>query len=960
MISRISHIDFGVTAAQSSAKDLCDGSVITLNNDVGALVGLRWPYALNDQGIYSPTKRRGGTWTGSYWRFPSAADAEAIFTLIRKKFPKLPVIAATGMKSSEAGTRFCAMPVSDTLSMCLLSRQISYFTTVPGLLEAGSLFQEPTVKPLAWPFPARNGTREKVIANEPSREKTDVFHVQLDEKENLLALLAPPKIIRTIANAINAAGATKDPALGALFQTSSNVRVTTANWAVEIQVDLSNPRHWIALRNRHIHVLRGKDGWGSVTSTRRKWPDWKKELDKAELQWEGDDPAADDITFPVSFDKNLVPGWHTPAPNGHLLHAYQKEGAEFCARRGLRALIGDEMGVGKTAQAIATAEATSAERIIVLCPANARYVWDREIRGWSNNGQIQHIERQSETLDMSARWHILTYDVITTRSETWRLNNAQEVTAFTNAFPQLATRKDVAHGNFPRKISLDQPLTSLPTFPTPDRRVAWEKRMRRLKGELLVQILDALPALVILDEAHRVKNRNAKRTKTIQRIAAGGANVVMLTGTPLRNNEHEVAVLLSMLDASASVTLSAKHGYSILDVKDYLGYFMIRRTKAEVLPELPEKTRQRIDISTLDPESMDRYNEALANACHSYFNAIERGKSDAEARQQMQPGIERARVALGVAKVLGGEVVDLVLDVVENKECCVVFCAHHEASDRLKDLLEVHNLRVSIIDGRTSQKVRPTIVSAFQSGQLDVVIGSIEVAGEAITLTRADTVIFVELAWVPAALLQAEDRIHRVGQTSNCQVIQVIARIRNGENLDEMMVGILGQKMAKIGMVLDEDGSNIIAGSIQSEIASRLLAMREKTALIDSPTPPFETPSANAAGQRTQKKASGAPRPAAITQHSGEPASPARTRGRPKKYIGTPPPTATERSKRSVKALAAAGGKRLMLRLTPEALEALKVIMVHSGSTEETATINQVLLVRMHDLLNASTTKKRR
>ena len=199
--------------------------------------------------------------------------------------------------------------------------------------------------------------------------------------------------------------------------------------------------------------------------------------------------------------------------------------------------------------------------------------------------------------------------------------------------------------------------------------------MQRLKGELLEQVLSAGPVLVILDEAHRVKNRDAKRTKAIQRIAAGEARLLMLTGTPLRNNEHEAAILLSLLDASAAEVLSKKNGYTLWDVKEYLGYFMLRRTKADVLPELPEKTRQRIDIGDLDPNQVAAYYEAMALAQESYFKALEGGKSEAVARQSMQGGIERARKALGTAKVRGGEVVDLVLDVVENKACCVVFCA---------------------------------------------------------------------------------------------------------------------------------------------------------------------------------------------------------------------------------------------------------------------------------------------
>ncbi len=82
----------------------------------------------------------------------------------------------------------------------------------------------------------------------------------------------------------------------------------------------------------------------------------------------------------------LVPGWDSPTPQGQTVHDYQKAGAKFCANVGMKALIGDEMGVGKTAQAIAAAEGISARKVLVVCPPNARFVWDYEI--------IVHVQKQ--------------------------------------------------------------------------------------------------------------------------------------------------------------------------------------------------------------------------------------------------------------------------------------------------------------------------------------------------------------------------------------------------------------------------------------------------------------------------------------------------------------------------------------------------------------------------------------
>ncbi len=72
--------------------------------------------------------------------------------------------------------------------------------------------------------------------------------------------------------------------------------------------------------------------------------------------------------------------------------------------------------------------------------------------------------------------------------------------------------------------------------------------------------------------------------------------------------------------------------------------------------------------------------------------------------------------------------------------------------------------------------------------------------------------IFVELDWVPAALLQAEDRIHRVGQRANCQIIHLTARTNGGINLDDMMIATLARKMETISAVLDEDRGELVKG----------------------------------------------------------------------------------------------------------------------------------------------------
>lgn len=771
----------------------------------GNLIAISWMFGTEDDSLYQKAKNRKGIWDYviSGWTFPKASVVQSFFDDIVKQHPDWPIIGRPNAPyMALAGVKFSRFKLGNDFEVCLI------------------------------PLPLPNLTRQDGM---PS-----FYQVSVSEKKQAGVFIGSKSTVTAVADLMIGQGAICDNSLARKWPldiAAGFVKIKVNGWAIEVSCNLNNPLHYLVApeqkfkwKGAYPDATRVAIPWaGKINTTRKSWSIIKNKIQSFGIEFEGDDPD-NALTIPTSFDSKRVSGWDSPAPNGHLLHDYQKEGAQFCAARGMRVLIGDEMGIGKTVQAIAAAEAVNATKILVICPMNARYVWDREIKGWGGRGGIQHITNPLDDMDVNCRWHIVTYEQITTKAQSWKFNNAAEEKAFVTLFRkhEMVSKLKLIE-KYPKKVIFDKWLDAVPVFADPKQILAWEKMMQRLKEQLLEQFLSVKDLLTIVDEAHRAKNKASKRTQVVQRIATHTHQILMLTGTPLRNNEHEAAVLLSLLDDGASTALSKEMGYTTQDVKDYLSHFMIRRTKADVLPELPEKTRQRIDISDLDPTQIKNYHAALANAQLKYQLAIEAGQSDAQARQQMQGGIEIARTALGVAKVASGVVAELIIEVVENSlsACCVVFCAHHQASDALLEQLKKENLRAAIVDGRTQPKERAQIVEKFQNGELDVFIGGINSAGEAITLTRADTVIFVELDWVPAALLQAEDRIHRVGQKKNCQVIQLIAKIEDDEeNLDHMMVELLNDKAALIGSVLDESTGNIIQGSIQSKIFKRLISYR--------------------------------------------------------------------------------------------------------------------------------------
>ncbi len=166
--------------------------------------------------------------------------------------------------------------------------------------------------------------------------------------------------------------------------------------------------------------------------------------------------------------------------------------------------------------------------------------------------------------------------------------------------------------------------------------------------------------------------------------------------------------------------------------------------------------------------------------------------------------------------------------------------------------------------------------------------------------------------------------------------------------------------MARIGAVLDEDTTNIISGSIQTQVRDQLLGKRRTVTVESAPPelPPLPGDQSLAPVACTDQesvcvdpgKTKDEPREQqAVLVAKVE----KRKRGRPKVYVDQAPPSSTERSKHSIKARAASGGKRVMLRMTPEAYEALRVIMAVTGNQQETAAINQAIVARKNELVRA-------
>ena len=556
-----------------------------------------------------------------------------------------------------------------------------------------------------------------------------------------------------------------------------------------------------------------------------EWPAWRAWLEAGDIQWvaEGFDP--NHMWGEVRFDEATIPGWNRPTSAGMALREFQKDGVRFVLSRHGRALLADDMGLGKTAQAVAVAAAMRAEKVLILSPAVVKSVWVEEIKKWDGAGgcedAIQTLDGSHDRPKEGCKWLIVSYDQVVARAETWKAVDASEfkaVAALIEVRIGFAEDEDDPRPRVmetEKKIKFSRPLPAdmvslVAAELAPASARKWDKLHARLRGELLQALQEWAPGLLVLDEAHRVKSQDAKRTSAAIALSAASGGCLAMSGTPIQNNTTEPAVLLHVLDPAAYREVRHER-ISVRRIQALLKPVMLRRRKDEVLKELPPLTEQVVHIQA-HVDGDDDLAELLAIGESLELKGVKPKDWAAAAPPHIKrlalawsagehlSKFEVIRARLGEAKARASMALDFVKDALENKGCLVVFTGHHAASDALAASIRAAGRKVEVVDGRTSPLRRAQLVSDFQESRLDCLVCGIEAMGEGVTLHRADMVVFLELAYKPSALHQARDRLHRIGQTRNVQAVYLLSSHPMDVFLEMMVLG----KADLVGRVLSE------------------------------------------------------------------------------------------------------------------------------------------------------------
>ncbi|NWY52609.1 ZRAB3 endonuclease, partial [Chionis minor] len=436
---------------------------------------------------------------------------------------------------------------------------------------------------------------------------------------------------------------------------------------------------------------------------------------------------------------------------------FQEKGVIFALQRSGRCMIADEMGLGKTIQAIAISYYYKNEwPLLIVVPSSLRYPWVDEMEKW---------------------------------------------------IPELS----------PDDISIIQNKTDTARISTSKVTILGYGLLTSDAQTLVDTLYRQNFKVVVIDESHYMKSRNATRSKILLPIVQKSLRAILLTGTPALGRPEELFMQIEALFprrfgtwseyakkyCNARVRFFGKRTHldcrgasNLEELHQLLSEIMIRRLKNDVLTQLPPKVRQRIPFD-LPQAAAKNLNTTFAE----WEKLMRNLNSDATESHfsQVMNLITRMYKETAIAKA--GAVKDYIKMMLENDKLKFLVFAHHLSMLQACTEAVIENkVRYIRIDGSVPSAERIHLVNQFQKDpDTRVAILSIQAAGQGLTFTAATHVVFAELYWDPGHIKQAEDRAHRIGQCSSVNIHFLIAK----GTMDTLMWAMLNRKAKVTGSTLN-------------------------------------------------------------------------------------------------------------------------------------------------------------
>lgn len=420
------------------------------------------------------------------------------------------------------------------------------------------------------------------------------------------------------------------------------------------------------------------------------------------------------------FDKVKSKNYEIPKDLNATLRDYQVSGFEFFKTLSdyqFGGILADEMGLGKTIQTIAFLLSNKDKKSIVITPTALIYNWKNELEKFAPTLKVGLLHaaksEREKILD-----NIDNYDVILTTYTTYK----NDIDKYKN-------------------ISFDY---------------------------------------CIIDEAQNIKNPDAIITKAIKNVNAKVK--FALTGTPIENNLMELWSIFDFImpgylyNKSKFKSIFVNNDKNIIELKNLIKPFILRRTKKEVITELPDKIEQKIIID-LEKEHKRAYK--------GYVNLITRKiKENNQDNITVFSYLTKLRQLclspeLMVKNYQGkNSKLDVLINIINDSsdEKILVFSQFTKVLEVIGKRLNEENISYSYLDGKTSAKDRVKLVEEFNTNNNKVFLISLKAGGTGLNLTSANIVVHFDPWWNPAVEDQASDRAHRIGQKNVVNVIKLIAK----------------------------------------------------------------------------------------------------------------------------------------------------------------------------------------
>ncbi|KAJ0005687.1 hypothetical protein NQD34_015581 [Periophthalmus magnuspinnatus] len=464
-------------------------------------------------------------------------------------------------------------------------------------------------------------------------------------------------------------------------------------------------------------------------------------------------PQARSVAIPEADLSNIDPILTTS------LMPFQRLGVNFAVSKEGRLLLADDMGLGKTIQAICIAAYYKSEwPLLVVAPSSVRFTWAEAFKHWLPSLRPENINVVVKAKDdvRSGLVNIISYD--------------------------LLSRIDKQNPGNPFKV-------------------------------------------LIMDESHFLKNIKTACCKAALPLLKAAKRVVLLSGTPAMSRPAE---LYTQILAVRPTLFPRFHDFGLRYCAakqmnwgwDYSGSsnlgelkllleecLMLRRLKSEVLSQLPAKQRKVVTI-TIDGIST-RTKAALSAAAKELAKGHRNKIEEKEALLVFYNYTAEAKLQA---------IMEYVTDMLEcGREKFLVFAHHKLVLDHITAELTKKNVSFIRIDGTTPSAERQQLCETFQhSTKPYVAVLSITAANMGLTLHAADLVIFAELFWNPGVLIQAEDRVHRIGQTCNVNIHYLVAK----GTADDHLWPLIQEKMnvlEQVGLSESNLSENAISSSFHSK-----------------------------------------------------------------------------------------------------------------------------------------------